>query len=325
MSLNDTPRGERMHIAVFGRRNAGKSSVINALGGQETSIVSPVSGTTTDPVYQPMELLPVGPVVLIDTAGLDDSGSLGEQRIRKTNQVLSKTDLALLVIDAVQGVSEFEHNLLQNLSFKKIPVILLLNKVDLLEEHGNGEEHTVVAAKAKVEDQLHLKPMLFSALRNTGITDLKAAIVRELPRDEDRFRLVGDLLNPGDLAVLVVPIDKAAPKGRLILPQQQTIRDIMECDAVAVVTKEQELGHTLKTLGRKPNVVITDSQAFLKVQADTPKDIPLTSFSILFARYKGIFLSLCAGFALLVVCRTETGCSLRKPARITGNPMILLP
>ncbi|AIQ18080.1 ATP-binding protein [Paenibacillus sp. FSL H7-0357] len=287
MSLHDTPRGERMHIAVFGRRNAGKSSVINALGGQETSIVSPVSGTTTDPVYQPMELLPVGPVVLIDTAGLDDSGSLGEQRIRKTNQVLSKTDLALLVIDAVQGVGEFEHNLLQNLSVKKIPVILLLNKVDLLEEHGNGEEHTVVAAKAKVEDQLHLKPMLFSALRNTGITDLKAAIVRELPRDEDRFRLVGDLLNPGDLAVLVVPIDKAAPKGRLILPQQQTIRDIMECDAVAVVTKEQELGHTLKTLGRKPNVVITDSQAFLKVQADTPKDIPLTSFSILFARYKG--------------------------------------
>lgn len=285
MSLNHTPRGERMHIAVFGRRNAGKSSVINALGGQETSIVSPVSGTTTDPVYQPMELLPVGPVVLIDTAGLDDSGSLGEQRIRKTNQVLSKTDLALLVIDAVQGVGEFEHNLLQNLSAKKISVILILNKVDLLEEHGDGEEHTVVAAK--VEERLHLKPMLFSALRNTGIKELKAAIVRELPRDEDRFRLVGDLLNPGDLAVLVVPIDKAAPKGRLILPQQQTIRDIMECDAVAVVTKEQELGHTLKMLGRKPNVVITDSQAFLKVQADTPKDIPLTSFSILFARYKG--------------------------------------
>ncbi|MFP4974068.1 [FeFe] hydrogenase H-cluster maturation GTPase HydF [Paenibacillus sp. CN-4] len=285
MSLNHTPRGERMHIAVFGRRNAGKSSVINALGGQETSIVSPVSGTTTDPVYQPMELLPLGPVVLIDTAGLDDSGSLGEQRIRKTNQVLSKTDLALLVIDAVQGVGEFEHNLLQNLSAKKISVILLLNKVDLLEAHGDGEEHTVVAAK--VEERLHLKPMLFSALRNTGIKELKAAIVRELPRDEDRFRLVGDLLNPGDLAVLVVPIDKAAPKGRLILPQQQTIRDIMECDAVAVVTKEQELGHTLKMLGRKPNVVITDSQAFLKVQADTPKDIPLTSFSILFARYKG--------------------------------------
>ncbi|GGF68200.1 [FeFe] hydrogenase H-cluster maturation GTPase HydF [Paenibacillus albidus] len=285
MSLNDTPRGERMHIAVFGRRNAGKSSVINALGGQETSIVSPVSGTTTDPVYQPMELLPVGPVVLIDTAGLDDSGNLGEQRIRKTNQVLTKTDLALLVIDALHGVDKFEQNLLRNLSDKKVPVILLLNKIDLLKDHGNGAEHTAVAAK--VEEQLHLKPIIFSALRNTGVTELKAAMVRELPRDEDRFRLVGDLLHPGDLAVLVVPIDKAAPKGRLILPQQQTIRDIMECDAVAVVTKEQELGHTLKTLGRKPNVVITDSQAFLKVQADTPKDIPLTSFSILFARYKG--------------------------------------
>ncbi|AHV97318.1 GTP-binding protein engA [Paenibacillus sabinae T27] len=283
--MNGTPRGERLHIAVFGRRNAGKSSVINALGGQETSIVSPVSGTTTDPVYQPMELLPVGPVVLIDTAGLDDVGDLGQQRIHQTMRILNKTDLALLVVDAGNGAGEFEQELLRTISARGIPVVAVLNKIDLL--HVQGDETGVGAAVVHAEAVLGCKPVPISAAAGNGIGELKTAITAALPREDDKFRIVGDLLNPGDLAVLVVPIDKAAPKGRLILPQQQTIRDIMECDAVAVVTKEQELGHTLATLGRKPKVVITDSQAFLKVQADTPKDVWLTSFSILFARYKG--------------------------------------
>ncbi|NGM84042.1 [FeFe] hydrogenase H-cluster maturation GTPase HydF [Paenibacillus sp. 7124] len=285
MSLNGTPRGERLHIAVFGRRNAGKSSVINALGGQETSIVSPVSGTTTDPVYQPMELLPVGPVVLIDTAGLDDVGDLGQQRIHQTMRILNKTDLALLVVDAACGTGEFEQELLRTISDRGIPAIVVLNKIDLL--HVQGDESEVGAAGLQAEAALGCKPVPISAATGYGIGELKRLIVASLPKEEDKFRIVGDLLNPGDLAVLVVPIDKAAPKGRLILPQQQTIRDIMECDAVAVVTKEQELGHTLASLGRKPKVVITDSQAFLKAQADTPKDVWLTSFSILFARYKG--------------------------------------
>lgn len=285
MSLNGTPRGERLHIAVFGRRNAGKSSVINALGGQETSIVSPISGTTTDPVYQPMELLPVGPVVLIDTAGLDDVGDLGQQRIHQTMRILNKTDLALLVVDAANGAGEFEQELLRTISARGIPVVAVLNKIDLL--HVQGDETGVGAAVVHAEAVLGCKPVPISAAAGNGIGELKTAITAALPREDDKFRIVGDLLNPGDLAVLVVPIDKAAPKGRLILPQQQTIRDIMECDAVAVVTKEQELGHTLASLGRKPKIVITDSQAFLKVQADTPKDVWLTSFSILFARYKG--------------------------------------
>ncbi|MDT3426354.1 [FeFe] hydrogenase H-cluster maturation GTPase HydF [Paenibacillus forsythiae] len=286
MSLNDTPRGERWHIAVFGRRNAGKSSVINALGGQETSIVSPVSGTTTDPVYQPMELLPVGPVVLIDTAGLDDFGDLGQLRIHKTLRILNKADLALLVVDAACGAGEFEQELLRTIAAREIPVIVILNKMDLLAA-AQGDQEGTRSEAARVEALLGRKPIPVSAAAGHGINELKTAIATALPRGEDRFRIVGDLLSPGDLAVLVVPIDKAAPKGRLILPQQQTIRDIMECDAVAVVTKEQELGHTLASLRRKPKLVITDSQAFLKAQADTPKDVPLTSFSILFARYKG--------------------------------------
>ncbi|BCG59190.1 [FeFe] hydrogenase H-cluster maturation GTPase HydF [Paenibacillus sp. URB8-2] len=285
MSLIDTPRGERLHLAVFGRRNAGKSSVINALGGQETSIVSPVSGTTTDPVYQPMELLPAGPVVLIDTAGLDDVGDLGQLRVHKTMRILNKTDLAMVAVDATQGADEFERELLRTIAAREIPAIVILNKIDLLT--AQGDEGEADSAAARVEAVIGCKPICLSAATGCGIGELKTAIAAALPRGEDKFRIVGDLLSPGDLAVLVVPIDKAAPKGRLILPQQQTIRDIMECDAVAVVTKEQELGHTLAAMGRKPRLVITDSQAFLKAQADTPKDVPLTSFSILFARYKG--------------------------------------
>lgn len=281
MSLNATPRGERTHIAVFGRTNVGKSSVVNALTGQETAVVSPVRGTTTDPVYKAMELLPLGPVVLIDTAGLDDEGTLGELRKQKTRELIHRADLALLVIDALAGADDFYRELLGELRQRNIPVVGVLNKVDTLMEAGAD------AALAGAKAQLGLECVAFSALNGRGVPELKRAIVTALPHEEERFRLVGDLVAPGDLVVLVVPIDKAAPKGRLILPQQQTIRDLLESDATAVVTKEHELRATLERLGTKPRLVITDSQVFLKVAADTPKDVPLTSFSILFARHKG--------------------------------------
>ncbi|MDU2243381.1 MAG: [FeFe] hydrogenase H-cluster maturation GTPase HydF [Paenibacillus sp.] len=282
MSLNATPRGERTHIAVFGRTNAGKSSVVNALTGQETAVVSPVRGTTTDPVYKAMELLPLGPVVLIDTAGLDDEGTLGELRKQKTRELIHRADLALLVIDASAGADDFNRELLGELRQRNIPVVGVLNKVDTLLEADTE------AALDEVKAQLGLPECVaFSALDSRGVPELKRAIVAAFPHEEERFRLVGDLVAPGDFVVLVVPIDKAAPKGRLILPQQQTIRDLLESDATAVVTKEHELRATLERLGTKPRLVITDSQVFLKVAADTPKDVPLTSFSILFARHKG--------------------------------------
>ncbi|MBY9078463.1 [FeFe] hydrogenase H-cluster maturation GTPase HydF [Paenibacillus sp. HN-1] len=293
MNMNNTPRGERPHIAVFGRCNAGKSSVINALAGQPISIVSPVSGTTTDPVFQPMELLPVGPVVLIDTAGMDDTGELGRQRVQRSMGILDRTDLALLVVDAAAEAGEIEQELMKTMADKGIPAIVLLNKADLLK--GGGIEEAGGLAAASIAARLGVSPIPVSASTGAGIGELKKRIISVLSAEEDRYRIVGDLLQPGDTAVLVVPIDKAAPKGRLILPQQQTIRDILECDASAVVTKEQELRHTLDSLGKKPSLVITDSQAFLKAEADTPRDVPLTSFSILFARYKGDLPSLVGG------------------------------
>ncbi|WP_040952089.1 [FeFe] hydrogenase H-cluster maturation GTPase HydF [Gorillibacterium massiliense] len=285
MSMNETPRSNRLHIALFGRRNAGKSSVINAIVKQDIAVVSPVLGTTTDPVYKAMELLPIGPVVLIDTAGLDDEGELGELRKQKTYEVLNKTDMALLIIDSTVGVTAFDRDIADKLRSKSIPAIAVLNKIDLL-PHGSEESLKQLAVAAK--EELNLLPIPVSAaVGQQGISELKKAITQAVPDEEDKFRIVGDLLSPGDLVVLVVPIDKAAPKGRLILPQQQVIRDILESDAISVVTKEHELRQTLESLGRKPRMVITDSQVFLKVAADTPKDIPLTSFSILFARHKG--------------------------------------
>lgn len=293
MNMNSTPRGERPHIAVFGRCNAGKSSIINALAGQSISIVSQVSGTTTDPVYHPMELLPAGPVVLIDTAGLDDTGDLGAQRVHRTKRILDRTDLALLVVDAETEPWDFEQELMKTITDKGTPVIVLLNKTDLLKGESAGAAAGLAAAG--VAARLGVPPIPLSASNGEGIGELKKRMISVLSSEEDRYRIVGDLLQPGDTAVLVIPIDKAAPKGRLILPQQQTIRDILECDASAVVTKEQELRHTLDCLGKKPKLVITDSQAFLKAEADTPRDVPLTSFSILFARYKGDLPSLVSG------------------------------
>lgn len=287
MSLNATPRANRVHIALFGKRNAGKSSLINAITKQEIAVVSPVKGTTTDPVYKSMELLPLGPVVFIDTAGLDDEGELGELRKRKTLEVLEKTDLALLVVDASEGISDFEMAMAAYLKQKKIPAIGILNKTDL-----------IVAAEPLLQEasaKLGLKLLPVSAAAGKGLNELRKAMGDSVPDDEDKFKIVGDLIGPGDFVVLVTPIDKAAPKGRLILPQQQTIRDILESDAIAVVTKEFELKETLERLGTKPRLVITDSQAFLKAAADTPKDIPLTSFSILFARHKGDLTELVKG------------------------------
>lgn len=279
MSLNATPRGNRVHIALFGRRNAGKSSVINAITDQEIAIVSDVKGTTTDPVYKSMEILPIGPTVIIDTAGLDDFGELGELRKKKTIEVLAKTDVALVIIDASLGITEDDRFILDLIREKNIPQILVLNKQDMAETDSETID------RYKAEFKIPVLPI--SAASGTGVQALKKAIASSLPEDEDKFRIVGDLIQPGDFVVLVTPIDKAAPKGRLILPQQQTIRDILESDAIAIVTKEHELKETLERLGTKPRIVITDSQAFLKVSADTPKDIPLTSFSILFARHKG--------------------------------------
>lgn len=289
MSLSATPRGDRIHIAILGRTNVGKSSVINALTEQEIAVVSPVRGTTTDPVYKAMELLPLGPIVLVDTAGLDDEGTLGELRKQKTQEAITLTDLALLVIDASEGADSFYMELLTVLRKKDIPVLAVLNKCDSVKD--------VRQVQAEVEIMLGMEPLLFSAAERRGVSELKEAIIAALPADDARFRIVGDLLTPGDLAVLVMPIDSAAPKGRLILPQQQVLRDTLDSHAVAVVTQEDELGEALASLGRKPRLVITDSQAFKRVAAATPEPIPLTSFSILFARHKGDLPELVRGAA----------------------------
>ncbi|XMB86090.1 [FeFe] hydrogenase H-cluster maturation GTPase HydF [Mycoplasmatota bacterium WC44] len=271
--MNNTPRSNRLHIAIFGKRNAGKSSLINALTSQDIALVSDVLGTTTDPVFKSMELLPLGPVVLIDTAGLDDTGELGELRIKKSISVLNKTDIAIIVVDARTGISEFDYEIIKKVKAKKIPGLIVVNKIDLVDS---------VDIESTDFDTVNV-----SSLTKVGIKELKTKLGKISKDEEDKFRIVGDLVNPGDFVVLVTPIDKAAPKGRLILPQQQVIRDLLESDAIAIVTKEYELRETLENIGKKPRMVITDSQAFLKVSADTPLDIQLTSFSILFARHKG--------------------------------------
>ncbi|WP_278885499.1 [FeFe] hydrogenase H-cluster maturation GTPase HydF [[Ruminococcus] torques] len=280
MGLNNTPMSERVHIGFFGRRNAGKSSVMNAVTGQDLAVVSDVKGTTTDPVYKSMELLPIGPVVMIDTPGIDDEGELGKLRVKKSYQTLNKTDAAVLVIDAAAGVSGEDKKLLEKIKAKKIPYVVALNKKELAEE----------------EDMERIKKELdsdggwiieVSAAAGDGICELKEKIAAAVHQEETENVLVRDLLHPSDIVVLVVPVDSAAPKGRLILPQQQVIRDILEAEAVSVVVKENGLKNILDQLKENPRMVITDSQVFKKVSKDTPADVPLTSFSILMARYKG--------------------------------------
>lgn len=270
MGLNDTPNSDRIHIGIFGRRNAGKSSIINAITGQSLAIVSDVKGTTTDPVQKAMELLPLGPVIVIDTPGIDDTGELGQLRIEKSYQVLNKTDIALLVADGTIGLQPEDKAIIEAFKEKKLPYIIILNKAD------------------KVTDKYHIDNSIWvSAETGENIWELKEKISQLVPNENMALKIIGDKLEPNDIAVLVVPIDKAAPKGRLILPQQQTIRDILEAGAVSVVTRDTELKDTLKSLGKKPKMVITDSQAFGYVKKIVPDDILLTSFSILFARYKG--------------------------------------
>ncbi|MEW9124728.1 MAG: [FeFe] hydrogenase H-cluster maturation GTPase HydF [Thermotaleaceae bacterium] len=279
MGLNDTPSANRVHIGFFGNRNAGKSSIVNAVTGQDLAVVSNIKGTTTDPVYKSMELLPLGPVMIIDTPGIDDSGDLGELRVRKSRQVLNKTDVAVLVIDSTSGKTHEDEELIALFREKKINHIIAYNKSDL-----SGTEIL------KADNEIYV-----SAETGHNIEKLKEKIGVLSVTEEPKLKIVGDIIHPSDFVVLVTPIDKAAPKGRLILPQQQTIRDILEADAAAIVVKEFELQETLKSLGKKPKLVITDSQVFAKVSADTPKDIFLTSFSILFARYKGTLESAVKG------------------------------
>lgn len=269
MGLNETPSGERIHIGFFGRRNAGKSSLVNAVTGQQLAVVSDTKGTTTDPVYKAMELLPLGPVMIIDTPGLDDEGALGELRIQKTREILRKTDLAVLVVDSTQGLGETETQLRDLFRAKEIPYLVVYNKADLLSRIPRAGE-----------DEIYV-----SALAGQAIDDLKNKMAALLPREEDTARLVGDLLTPGQLILLVTPIDEAAPKGRLILPQQQMIRDILDAHAMSLVVQEEQLAEALRLY--KPDAVITDSQAFATVSRTVPQEIPLTSFSILMARYKG--------------------------------------
>jgi [FeFe] hydrogenase H-cluster maturation GTPase HydF len=282
--MHETPRGGRLHIALFGRRNAGKSSLINALTGQDLAIVSPVAGTTTDPVYKSMEILPIGPVVLIDTAGLDDEGELGEKRVAKSLAVLAKADLVLLVIDPRQGMGELELGLIDSARQRQLPVIIVINKIDLLPEN--------CTINISVPD---IPRVQLSALTGRGINELKQTMVKMAPRDWTAPTIAGDLVPPGELALLVVPIDLAAPRGRLILPQVQTIRDLLDHDCLAMVVKERELKAAFSRLQKPPALVITDSQVFLKVDADTPPGVPMTSFSILFARYKGDLATLVSG------------------------------
>ena len=282
MGLNDTPASNRVHIGFFGRRNAGKSSVVNAVTGQELAVVSDTKGTTTDPVLKSMELLPLGPVVIIDTPGYDDEGSLGALRVKKTRQVLNKTDIAVLVTDGQKGIGACEEELLSLFREKEIPYLIVCNKSDLLKAcPPNDAEKLYVSAKNRA-----------------GIQELKERLGALAPK-EGTVRLVADLIAPGDFVVLVTPMDSAAPKGRMILPQQQVIRDVIDAGAAAVTVRETGLKETLMSLGKTPSLVITDSQAFGRVSKETPKEIPMTSFSILMARYKGILEDTVRGAAAM--------------------------
>ena len=292
MGMNETPSSERMHIGFFGLRNAGKSSIVNQVTGQELAIVSEIRGTTTDPVYKSMELLPMGPVVIIDTPGIDDTGELGAMRVRKTKQILNRTDVAVLVTDATRELCPQELELLEIFREKKIPYVVAKNKSDLLEEDASLEA-------GDSSDPLH-RECNTSAVTGAGIHQLKELIAHIGRGDSvESRRLVADLVKPMDVVILVIPIDSSAPKGRLILPQQQAIRDLLEAGAVSIAVRETELKETFDKLTEPPALVVTDSQAFQQVSAETPESVPLTSFSILMARYKGFLGAALEGAAMI--------------------------
>ena len=278
MSLNSTPNADRVHIGIFGRRNAGKSSIINSITGQQLAIVSDIEGTTTDPVSKAMELLPLGPVVIIDTPGLDDSGALGEMRIKKTYQVLNKTDIALLVVDSCVGMTDSDFAILEKIREKKIPCLTVFNKSDISGMSVNTENEISV-----------------STVTMENIHELKERIARIVPQNIMEYPVIADKVKSGDCVVMVVPIDKAAPKGRIILPQQNTLRELLDSGCTAVVCRDSELEHTLDTMSEPPRFVITDSQVFGRVSKIVPENICLTSFSILFARHKGNIFELVKG------------------------------
>ncbi len=282
MGLNDTPSGNRIHIGFFGRRNAGKSSLVNAVTGQALSVVSEIKGTTTDPVRKAMELLPLGPVMIVDTPGIDDEGELGGLRVKKAKQVLNRIDAAILVVDANEGLKSADRELIKAFEQREVPYIIAYNKCDEAACHISADNEIAVSATEK-----------------TGIWELKEKIARIIKVEDEKLRIVGDLINPRDVVVLITPIDSAAPKGRLILPQQQTVRDILDAGAIAVVVRETEYRETLSALAKKPVLVITDSQAFKLASEQTPPDIPLTSFSILMARYKGFLKTAVKGAGAL--------------------------
>jgi len=308
--MQKTPKGFRLHIGIFGRRNVGKSSLLNALTQQQVAIVSEIAGTTTDPIEKPMELLPIGPVLFIDTAGIDDEGSLGQKRIEQTRMVFDRTDLAILVI-TTNSWNKFEEELVAEFRRRSIPVIVVMNKIDLLEPDSKLVEKLA---------ELNLPLVKTVATDNRGILDLKEAIIRQTPVDIiNNPVIVGDLINPGDLIVLVVPIDKEAPKGRLILPQVQTIRDILDNGACNLVVRERELKHAFEKLKTKPAMVITDSQVFQQVAAETPDDVRLTSFSILFARLKGNLNEFVRG--TIVVDSLKTGDQVLIAEACTHHPI----
>ncbi len=304
MGLNDTPSGERVHIGFFGRRNAGKSSLVNAVTGQEMAVVSDVKGTTTDPVRKAMELLPIGPVMIIDTPGFDDAGALGEKRVQRTKQILNRTDVAVLVVDGTEGLAECDRELIGIFEEKEIPYLIVYNKADLVEPvSAGGRPETETSNRAvvpKTDGKESADRIVYvSALRGEGIYELKEKIA-EFGRSASEPRpLVSDLVGPADLVVLVIPIDSSAPKGRLILPQQQVIRDILEAEGAAICVKDTELSEVLAKLPGKPALVITDSQAFGRVSADVPENVLLTSFSILMARYKGLLDTAVEGVAAI--------------------------
>lgn len=300
-----TPKSQRLHIAIFGRRNAGKSSLINALTGQSLAIVSDVPGTTTDPVAKAMEITPLGPVVVIDTAGIDDVGKLGELKKKKSYEILEKTDLVLLVIDPEKGYGDFEKDVVKRSEATRTPVIYVINKIDTYPEANSLD---------------FPEPKIFiSALTCEGIDDLKQAIINYAPKDWMLPTVVGDVINPGEVVICVIPVDKAAPKGRLILPQQIVIRDIIDSEAMAMVVKEREILHAFNCLNKKPSLVVTDASVYNKVSADTPNDIRLTSFSILFARYKGDLQTLVEG--VLAVNSLKAGDKVLIAEACTHHPV----
>ena len=308
--MQTAPRGMRLHIGLFGRRNVGKSSLLNALTRQSVSIVSDIAGTTTDPVEKPMELLPLGPTLFIDTAGIDDLGALGEMRVEKTRQVFDRTDIAVIVAEAGQW-GDFELKMVKEFAAREVPVIAVLNKCDLAQPSESLLDEFRLA-KIPVVQAI--------ASQGAGVIELREALISVAPEDFiNTPSILGDLVPPGELAILVVPIDKEAPKGRLILPQVQSIRDLLDNDSFCLVVKERELREALDRLKRPPALVVTDSQAFLKVAADTPPEIPMTSFSILFARFKGDLPEYARG--ALAIDRLRSGDSILVAEACSHHPI----